>query len=116
VDASYHAIHQVLSNPVYAGAYTYGRTRQETTLDRSGAAKKRTLDTTAGVGSRRSHLAVRAACRQARYHRLPQSRSKRATAYEIIQRNPKTFTFLGMSKRSRQNLVGSEGSRGDTTR
>jgi DNA invertase Pin-like site-specific DNA recombinase len=41
VDASYHAIHQVLSNPVYAGAYTYGRTRQETTLDGSGAAKKR---------------------------------------------------------------------------
>jgi DNA invertase Pin-like site-specific DNA recombinase len=41
VDASYHAIHQVLSNPVYAGAYTYGRTRQETILDGSGAAKKR---------------------------------------------------------------------------
>ena len=41
VEASYHAIHQVLSNPVYAGAYTYGRTRQETTLDGSGAAKKR---------------------------------------------------------------------------
>jgi DNA invertase Pin-like site-specific DNA recombinase len=41
VDASYHAIHQVLSNPVYAGAYTYGRTRQETTLDGSGATKKR---------------------------------------------------------------------------
>src|SRR5580704_8656139 len=41
VDASYHAIHQVLSNPVYAGAYTYGRTRQETTLDGSGTPKKR---------------------------------------------------------------------------
>jgi Recombinase/Recombinase zinc beta ribbon domain len=41
VDASYHAIHQVLSNPVYAGAYTYGRTRQETTLDGSGVPKKR---------------------------------------------------------------------------
>ena len=40
VDASYHAIHQVLSNPVYAGAYTYGRTRQETTLDGSGAAER----------------------------------------------------------------------------
>jgi hypothetical protein len=41
VEASYHAIHQVLRNPVYAGAYTYGRTRQETTLDGSGAPKKR---------------------------------------------------------------------------
>ena len=41
MDASYHAIHQVLSNPVYAGAYTYGRTRQETTLDGSGTPKKR---------------------------------------------------------------------------
>jgi DNA invertase Pin-like site-specific DNA recombinase len=40
-DASYHAIHQVLSNPVYAGAYAYGRTRQEIKLDRSGAPKKR---------------------------------------------------------------------------
>jgi DNA invertase Pin-like site-specific DNA recombinase len=41
VDASYHAIHQVLSNPLYAGAYVYGRTRQETKLDGSGVAKKR---------------------------------------------------------------------------
>ena len=41
VDASYHAIHQVLSNPVYAGAYAYGRTRLETKLDGSGAAKRR---------------------------------------------------------------------------
>lgn len=40
MDASYHAIHQVLSNPVYAGAYVYGRTRQETKLDESGVAKK----------------------------------------------------------------------------
>ena len=29
VEASYTAIHQVLSNPVYAGAYAYGKTRQE---------------------------------------------------------------------------------------
>jgi len=41
MDASYHAIHQVLSNPVYAGAYVYGRTRQETKLDESGIAKRR---------------------------------------------------------------------------
>jgi excisionase family DNA binding protein len=41
MDASYHAIHQVLSNPLYAGAYVYGRTRQETKLDGSGVPKKR---------------------------------------------------------------------------
>jgi DNA invertase Pin-like site-specific DNA recombinase/predicted DNA-binding transcriptional regulator AlpA len=41
VDASYTAIHHVLSNPVYAGAYTYGKTRTETVLDASGARRKR---------------------------------------------------------------------------
>lgn len=41
VEASYTAIHHVLSNPVYAGAYVYGKTRQETILDSSGARKKR---------------------------------------------------------------------------
>jgi DNA invertase Pin-like site-specific DNA recombinase len=41
VAASYTAIHHVLSNPVYAGAYVYGKTRQETILDSSGARKKR---------------------------------------------------------------------------
>jgi hypothetical protein len=41
VDASYHAIHQVLSNPAYAGAYAYGRTRRETKLDGSGVPQKR---------------------------------------------------------------------------
>ncbi|MGB2657982.1 MAG: recombinase family protein, partial [Pseudolabrys sp.] len=41
VEASYHAIHQVLSNPVYAGAYVYGKTRTETALDASGVRKKR---------------------------------------------------------------------------
>src|SRR6516225_3188211 len=30
VAASYHAVHQVLTNPVYAGAYAYGKTRTET--------------------------------------------------------------------------------------
>src|ERR1700760_2327044 len=40
MDASYHAIHQVLSNPLYAGAYVYGRTRQETKLDEAGVPKK----------------------------------------------------------------------------
>src|SRR5262249_39680593 len=41
VEASYHAIPRVLTNPVYAGAYVYGKTRAETTLDASGARKNR---------------------------------------------------------------------------
>src|SRR5712672_2681237 len=41
VDPSYIAIYHVLSNPVYAGAYAYGKSRCEVTLDRSGARKKR---------------------------------------------------------------------------
>jgi DNA invertase Pin-like site-specific DNA recombinase len=41
VEASYTAIHHVLTNPVYAGAYTYGKTRQETTLDAAGVRRKR---------------------------------------------------------------------------
>jgi DNA invertase Pin-like site-specific DNA recombinase len=41
VEASYTAIHHVLTNPVYAGAYVYGRTRQETVLDSAGSPKKR---------------------------------------------------------------------------
>src|SRR5215467_4908796 len=41
IEASYTAIHQVLTNPVYAGAYVYGRTRQEIVLDAAGQRKKR---------------------------------------------------------------------------
>ena len=41
VEASYTAIHHVLTNPVYAGAYAYGKTRQETILDAAGGRKKR---------------------------------------------------------------------------
>jgi len=41
VEASYTAIHHVLSNPVYAGAYVYGKTRRETVLDSFGARRKR---------------------------------------------------------------------------
>lgn len=41
VEASYTAIHHVLTNPVYAGAYVYGRTRQEIIVDASGARRKR---------------------------------------------------------------------------
>jgi hypothetical protein len=41
IDPSYIAIYHVLTNPVYAGAYAYGKSRCEVTLDRSGARKKR---------------------------------------------------------------------------
>ena len=41
VEASYHAVHQVLASPVYAGAYVYGKTRTEQTLDATGMRKKR---------------------------------------------------------------------------
>jgi hypothetical protein len=38
---TYHAIHQILTNPVYAGAYTYGKTRYVRYLDAQGAVRKR---------------------------------------------------------------------------
>lgn len=39
--ASYHAIHSVLTNPVYAGVYAYGKIRQESFVDETGRVKKR---------------------------------------------------------------------------
>jgi DNA invertase Pin-like site-specific DNA recombinase len=42
VAATYHALHQILTNPVYAGAYTYGKTRYERYIDEQGVVKKRT--------------------------------------------------------------------------
>ena len=39
--ASYTAIHHVLTNPVYAGAYAYGKSRRETMLNASGVRRKR---------------------------------------------------------------------------
>ena len=38
---TYTAIHTVLSNPVYAGAYTYGKTRNERFVDEHGNIRKR---------------------------------------------------------------------------
>jgi DNA invertase Pin-like site-specific DNA recombinase len=38
---TYTKIHQVLTNPVYAGAYVYGKTRQERYVDESGKVRKR---------------------------------------------------------------------------
>ena len=40
-EASYHAVHSVLANPVYAGAYVYGKNRRETVLDETGTRRKR---------------------------------------------------------------------------
>ena len=40
VDPSYIAIYHVLTNPVYAGAYAYGKSRHEVILDASGLRKK----------------------------------------------------------------------------
>lgn len=42
VAPTYTALHHVLTSPVYAGAYVYGRTRQERYLDEAGRVKKRT--------------------------------------------------------------------------
>lgn len=42
VTPSYTAIHHVLTNPVYAGAYVYGKTRCERYVDDQGRLRKRT--------------------------------------------------------------------------
>jgi DNA invertase Pin-like site-specific DNA recombinase len=41
IAASYHAIHSVLTNPTYAGVYTYGKTQQKCFVDEFGQVKKR---------------------------------------------------------------------------
>ena len=41
VTPTYTAIHHVLTSPVYAGAYVYGKTRQERFMDDAGQIKKR---------------------------------------------------------------------------
>src|SRR6267378_2844121 len=41
VTPTYTALHHILINPVYAGAYTYGKTRYERYLDEHGAVRKR---------------------------------------------------------------------------
>ncbi len=42
VAPTYTAIHHVLTNPVYAGAYAYGKTRRECVVDGQGGVTKRT--------------------------------------------------------------------------
>ena len=41
VAPTYHAIHCVLTSPVYAGAYVYGKTRHERYVDEQGRVRKR---------------------------------------------------------------------------
>src|SRR5487761_488539 len=41
VTATYHAIHMVLTNPTYAGAYAYGRTKRERYIDDAGRVRQR---------------------------------------------------------------------------
>ena len=41
VTPSYHQVHSVLTNPVYAGAYAYGKTRRERYVDEHGAPRTR---------------------------------------------------------------------------
>ena len=41
VAPTYTAIHQILTNPVYAGAYTYGKTRRERFVDAHGNIQRR---------------------------------------------------------------------------
>jgi DNA invertase Pin-like site-specific DNA recombinase len=41
VTPTYTAVHHILNSPVYAGAYTYGRTRHERYVDEAGRIRKR---------------------------------------------------------------------------
>jgi DNA invertase Pin-like site-specific DNA recombinase len=41
VTPTYTALHHILTNPVYAGAYTYGKTKYERYVDEHGAVRKR---------------------------------------------------------------------------
>jgi DNA invertase Pin-like site-specific DNA recombinase/uncharacterized protein YndB with AHSA1/START domain len=41
VTPSYHQVHSVLTNPVYAGAYAFGKTRRERYVDEHGQPRKR---------------------------------------------------------------------------
>ena len=42
--ASYEAVHDLLTNPVYAGAFVFGRTTQRTELDEQGRMRRRTVE------------------------------------------------------------------------
>ena len=38
---TYHQVHSVLTSPVYAGAYTFGKTRRERYVDEHSRPRKR---------------------------------------------------------------------------
>jgi excisionase family DNA binding protein len=42
--ASYGAVHDLLTNPAYAGAFVFGRTRQQKRLDDRGRVRRRTIE------------------------------------------------------------------------
>jgi excisionase family DNA binding protein len=42
--ASYGAVHDLLTNPVYAGAFVFGRSRQHKHLDEKGRVRRRTIE------------------------------------------------------------------------
>src|SRR5215207_1079739 len=42
--ASYGAVHDLLTNPVYAGAFVFGRSRQQKHLDEAGRVRRRTVE------------------------------------------------------------------------
>src|SRR2546423_9395383 len=42
--ASYGAVHDLLTNPAYAGAFVFGRTRRQRFLDGEGRLRTRTLE------------------------------------------------------------------------
>jgi excisionase family DNA binding protein len=44
VRASYGAVHDLLTNPVYAGAFVFGRSRQSKYLDANGRVRRRTVE------------------------------------------------------------------------
>lgn len=44
VRASYGAVHKLLTNPVYAGAFVFGRTRQEKHIDTDGQVHVKTIE------------------------------------------------------------------------
>jgi DNA invertase Pin-like site-specific DNA recombinase/transposase len=44
VRASYAAVHKLLTNPVYAGAFVFGRTRQEKSVDAKGQLHSKTIE------------------------------------------------------------------------
>ena len=49
--ASYGAVHDLLTNPAYAGAFVFGRTAQRKALDEHGRVRKRTVELAVGQWS-----------------------------------------------------------------